>query len=122
MINLSNACKRVLRQPDESRLGKRMPRSLHALWRTRNALIRSIERRETAAPPALAERLTALTAEIAGRPAANGNDLRIKLALMRELAEHAPDQDLLLQLIETAQDALTDWAADRADAQPRTAA
>lgn len=85
-----------------------MPRSLAALWRARLALIRRIERSNAAAPPELDQRLTALTTEIAERPADGENDLNAKWALMRELAEHAPDHELLIQLIQTAQDALMD--------------
>ncbi len=83
-----------------------MVKSLAALWRTRKALIRNIERQQTAATMPLVERFADLTVEIAECEIAHDGDFGIKLALIRELAEHSPDRDVLVLLADSIEDAI----------------
>jgi len=80
--------------------------TLSQLWRKRQAVVRRIDRATQRVSPALAADAYALTVAIANHPTRSEAGIDLKLALARELAEHAPDAALLLKLIETIQDGL----------------
>lgn len=80
--------------------------TLSQLWRKRQAAVRRIERATRQVSPALAAEAYALTVAFADHPIRTDADIELKLALARELVEHAPDAALLLKLIDTIQEGL----------------
>lgn len=78
-----------------------MDKDLMQLWRKRQNVVRRIERATRRVSPSVACEYDALTSAIAGRDVRSDADADVKLVLARELAEHAPDAELLIQLIDT---------------------
>jgi len=82
-----------------------MRQDLQDLWRRRQNVARRIERATRRVSPSAACEYDALTTAIAKDPIRSDGGADVKFALLRELAAHAPDAELLLQLIDT----IGDW-------------
>lgn len=82
-----------------------MESDLMQLWRKRQNVVRRIERATRRVSPSAACEYDALTAAIAKSSARSDGDADVQIALARELAAHAPDAELLTQLI----DSIAEW-------------
>lgn len=79
---------------------------LPQLWRRREGVARRIAQATARVPATLAADYAALTAAIADGPAGGDDDVDVKLALLRELAEHAPDRELMIRALDTLESAV----------------
>ncbi|QCO07560.1 hypothetical protein [Azospirillum argentinense] len=78
---------------------------LPQLWRQREGVARRIAQSTTRVPAKLAAEYAALTTAIADGPA-DDDGIDVKLALLRELAEHAPDREVMIRTLDTLEAAV----------------